>query len=229
MSRIALVTGGNRGIGLEVCRQLAMHDHIVLLGARSLEKGQQAAALLTLPTVRAVQLDVNDQASIENVYTLVNKDYGHLNVLVNNAAIHYDSWQNVLTADLNTVQEAVNTNTLGPWRMCQTFVPLLRRSQHGRIVNVTSGAGHRENLSGGTPAYSLSKAALNALTIMFANHLQGDGILVNAVGPGWTATDMGGRGGRPVAEGAAGVVWAATLPDDGPTGTYSRDGNIIDW
>ena len=108
-------------------------------------------------------------------------------------------------------------------------MPLLRQSGHGRIVNVSSGAGSLSSMSGGTPTYSPSKAALNALTRLFAGELERDGILVNSVCPGWVATDMGGSGGRPVEEGAAGVVWAATLPDDGPTGGFFRDGKPVPW
>ena len=229
--RIALVTGGNRGIGLEVCRQLAQHGFTVFLGARDLAKGEQAAAPLAqahLP-VLAHQLDVTDGNSIARLRQRIETAYTHLDVLVNNAAILYDTWQNALTADLQVVQAALDTNTLGAWRMCQAFIPLLRRSPHGRIVNVSSEAGSLTNMGPGTPAYTLSKAALNALTRMLAAALQGTGILVNAVCPGWVATDMGGPGGRPVDRGAAGVVWAATLPDGGPSGGFFRDGEALPW
>jgi NAD(P)-dependent dehydrogenase (short-subunit alcohol dehydrogenase family) len=156
-------------------------------------------------------------------------DPGRLDVLVNNAAIHYDTWQQALGADLDVVREALETNTFGAWRTCRAFVPLLRRSDHGRIVNVSSGAGSLASMGGGTPAYNDSKVALNALTRMLAAELRGTGVLVNAVDPGWTATDMGGLGGRSVEDGAAGVVWAATLPDDGPTGGYFYDGEAEAW
>ncbi len=228
MKSIALVTGGNRGIGLEVCRQLAQKGYTVLLGSRDLTKGEIAAKSLN-PNVTAHQLDVTDQDSIDLVRDWVAGKFGRLDVLVNNAAIHYDTWQNVANADLNIVQEAWNANTLGAWRMCLAFIPLLRHSPHGRIVNVTSGAGAFDSLGGGTPAYSISKVALNGLTIMLASQLQRDRILVNAVCPGWVATDMGGRGGRPIPDGAAGVVWAATLPDDGPTGGFFRDKEPVSW
>lgn len=127
------------------------------------------------------------------------------------------------------MQEAVETNLYGPWRMAQMFLPLLRHSQHGRIVNVSSEAGSLASMGGGTPAYSITKAALNALTRMLAAELRGEHILVNAVCPGWVATDMGGSGGRPVKDGAASVVWAVTLPDDGPTGGFFRDGKALKW
>ncbi|HYJ47786.1 MAG TPA: SDR family NAD(P)-dependent oxidoreductase, partial [Pyrinomonadaceae bacterium] len=134
------------------------------------------------------------------------------------------------TADLLTVREAFETNTLGAWRMCQAFIPLLRRSAHGRVVNVSSESGSLASMGGGTPAYSVSKAALNALTRMLADELKSSGVLVNSVCPGWVATEMGGRDApRSVEEGAASVVWAATIPDGGPTGGFFRDGEPLPW
>src|SRR5207245_2138927 len=155
--------------------------------------------------------------------------FGRLDVLVNNAAITYDTWQTPLTADLDVVREAMETNVLGAWRVAKAFSGLLRGSAHGRLVNVSSGAGSLTGMGSGTPAYSVSKAALNALTLMLAAEFRGSGVLVNAVCPGWVATDMGGAGGRPVRDGAASVVWAATLPDDGPTGGFFRDGRPLKW
>lgn len=230
-SPIALVTGGNRGIGLEVCRQMAQHGHRVVLGSRDLAKGVAAAQALVGEglAVQALQLDVADGSSVEDVQRWLAAEYGRLDVLVNNAAILYDTWQGAVDADLAVVQEALETNTFGPWRMAQALLPLLRRSRRARIVNVSSEAGSLAGMQGGTPAYSLSKAALNALTRMLAAELRGAGILVNAVCPGWVATDMGGSGGRPVAEGAAGIVWAATLPDDGPSGGFFRDRKPLPW
>jgi NAD(P)-dependent dehydrogenase (short-subunit alcohol dehydrogenase family) len=133
------------------------------------------------------------------------------------------------TADLAVVREAAETNLYGPWLMVKEFLPLLRRGDHPRIVNVSSEAASLASMGGGTPAYTASKVALNALTRMLAAELRGDGILVNAVCPGWVATDMGGPGGRPVADGAASVVWAAVLPDSGPTGGFFRDGRPLPW
>ncbi len=160
---------------------------------------------------------------------MVRDRYGKLDVLVNNAAISYDTWQRATTADLAVVRQAAETNLYGPWLMVQRFLPLLRDSAHPRIVNVSSEAASLTSMGGGTPAYTASKAALNDLTRMLAAELRGERILVNAVCPGWTATDMGGQGGRPVAEGAASVVWAATLPDSGPTGGFFRDGRPLPW
>ena len=232
MPQIAIVTGANRGIGLEVCRQLAEHGFTVLLGARDLAKGEQAANSLAQSglDVRPLQLNVADPESITRLSKEVVTEFGQLDVLVNNAAIHYDTWQQAITADLGVVQEALETNTFGAWRMAQAFIPLLRKSEHGRIVNVSSEGGSLASMDGGTPAYSVSKAALNALTRMLAAELRVDRILVNSICPGWVATDMGGASApRSPAEGARGIVWAATLPNDGPTGGFFRDGRSLPW
>jgi NAD(P)-dependent dehydrogenase (short-subunit alcohol dehydrogenase family) len=227
-SRIAVVTGANRGIGLEVVRQLVTQGDTVVLGSRDLAKGKAAAGELGLP-VHVEQLDVTDQDSVARLGRTVAERFGRLDILVNNAAIHYDTWQTATDADLGVVQQALDTNVFGAWRLTQAVLPSLRRSEHGRIVNVSSGAGAITGMGGWAPAYKVSKVSLNALTLMWADELAGDGILVNSVCPGWVATDMGGAGGRPVAEGAAGVVWAAHLPDDGPTGGFFRDREPIDW
>ena len=219
---IALVTGGNRGIGREVCRQLARRGHEVILGSRDRAKGADAAR--GLERVRVVELDVADPESIQHAASEIER----LDVLVNNAAILYDTWARGATADLDEAHDALETNLFGAWRACQAFLPHLRASAHGRIVNVSSESGSISGMSGGTPAYSVSKAALNALTRILAAELRADGILVNAVCPGWTDTDMG-QGGRPVEAGAAGIVWAAELPDNGPTGGFFRDGSPLAW
>ncbi|MGG6241172.1 SDR family oxidoreductase [Nodosilinea sp. AN01ver1] len=228
---VALVTGANRGIGLEVARQLAQAGMTVILGSRDPAKGEAAAASMMQAGLEVLPqpLDVTVPDSVQRVAQVVEQRFGHLDVLINNAGILYDTWQQASSADLAVVQEAWDTNTLGPWRMAQAFLPLLKRSPHGRIVNVSSGAGALSSMGAGTPAYSTSKAALNAFTRLLAAELKGTGILVNSVCPGWVATDMGGSGGRPVADGAASVVWAATLPDDGPTGGFFRDGKPLDW
>lgn len=231
MSNVAIVTGANRGIGFEVVRQLAQKGITVILGARNLEKAQTAAKKLASEGLEVLprKLDVTDRDSIDRLVNQVEQELGQLNILVNNAGILYDTWQQAISADFNVVREALETNTFGPWRVCQAFIPLMRRSKQGRIVNVSSEAGSLASMSGGTPAYSVSKAALNALTGILAAELRDTGILVNSVCPGWVATDMGGAGGRPVEEGAAGIVWAATLPDDGPTGGFFRDGKPLPW
>ncbi len=231
LTRTVVITGANRGIGLEVARQLASRGDRVILGARDPAKGAAAARLLAREghDVLPVQLDVTHAASVARVAKRLGEGPGGVDVLVNNAAIHYDTWQRAAAADLGVVAEALDTNLLGAWRVALALLPLLRRSGHGRIVNVSSGAGSLTEMTGGTPAYSVSKVALNALTLMLAHELRDAGILVNAVCPGWVATDMGGPGGRAVAQGAASVIWAIDLPDGGPTGGFFRDGRPVPW
>jgi len=227
MTTVSLVTGANRGIGREVCRQLAGKGHAVLLTARDAEAAAAAAGRIV--DAVPLRLDVADPASVAEAAATVADRYGKLDVLVNNAAITYDTWQRAITADLGVVRQVAETNLYGPWLIVERFLPLLRNSDHPRIVNVSSEAGSLTSMGGGTPAYTVSKAALNALTRMLAAELRAERILVNAVCPGWVATDMGGLGGRPVTEGAASVVWAAILPDTGPTGGFFRDGHPIPW
>ncbi|HVG20218.1 MAG TPA: SDR family oxidoreductase, partial [Blastocatellia bacterium] len=232
VDRVALVTGANRGIGLEVARQLAMLGFKTILCARDARKGEEAAGSLRQSGLKIIhaQLDVTERQSIEAAKHLVEEQFGKLDVLINNAAILYDDWQRAGNANLETVREAFETNTLGAWRMCQVFIPLLRKSGHARIVNVSSESGSLSVMGGSTPAYSVSKVALNALTRMLADELRASRILVNSVCPGWVATEMGGPNApRTVEEGAASVIWAATLPDDGPTGGFFRDGEPLAW
>jgi NAD(P)-dependent dehydrogenase (short-subunit alcohol dehydrogenase family) len=229
--RVAVVTGANRGIGLEVVRQLAQDGFTAILGARDPDKGAAAAEPLRAEglDVEPRQLDVADPGSVAAFGAALERDHDRLDVLVNNAAIDYDTWQRGTDADLAVVREALETNLLGAWRTTQACLPSLRRSAGARVVNVSSGAGALTDMGGGAPAYRVSKTALNALTRILAAELRGDRILVNSVCPGWVATDMGGPGGRPVEQGAASVMWAVRLPDDGPTGGFFRDGRQIDW
>lgn len=218
----AVVSGGNRGIGLEVCRQLVEQGCDVMLGSRDLELGQWSAQRVE---ARAVKLDVANPVSISKLFA----DIGDVDILINNAGIHYDTDQTALSVDWKVVEEAFTTNLFGAWRMAQAFAPGMRARRWGRIVNVSSEAGSLASMGCGTPAYSSSKAALNALTRVLAAELRGSGILVNAICPGWVATDLGGAGGRPVWQGAAGIVWAASLTDDGPTGGFFRDRRPLPW
>jgi NAD(P)-dependent dehydrogenase (short-subunit alcohol dehydrogenase family) len=229
---VALVTGANRGIGLEVVRQLARMGFSVVLGARDERRGVEAAGGLAREGLKvfARRLDVTDEGSVEDSRRWAGERFGRLDVLVNNAAILYDTWQRAENANFDTVREAFETNTLGAWRVSKAFIPLLRASGRGRIVNVSSESGSLASMGGGTPAYSVSKAALNALTRMLADELRRDRILVNSVCPGWVATEMGGPSApRTPEEGAASVVWAATLPEGGPTGGFFRDGEPLPW
>ena len=228
---VALITGANRGIGFEVGRQLAARGFVVLLTARDAAKAQAAAeALRSVGRVQPLVLDVADADSIAKAAADVASRYNCLDVLINNAGIQYDTWEKVEDADIEgTVMEAIKTNLLGPWRTLKAFLPLLRKSRAGRIIDVSSEAGSLARMGAGPPAYQVTKAALNALTRTLAGELLGTRILVNAVCPGWVATEMGGAGGRPVKDGAAGIVWAATPPVGGPTGGFFRDGKPLPW
>ena len=227
--RVALVSGGNRGIGLEVVRQLAGRGITVILGSRDEEQGRVAAEGLPGAVV-VKQLDVADEESVVRLAASVEDEFGRLDILVNNAGISNDHGQRGVNADLNRVREALDANLFGAWRLCEMAIPLMQRHGYGRIVNVSSGMGALEDMGGGSPGYRVSKTALNALTRILASELRGSGILVNSVCPGWVQTDMGSpHAPRPVEEGADTPVWAATLPKGGPTGGFFRNRRPIPW
>jgi NAD(P)-dependent dehydrogenase (short-subunit alcohol dehydrogenase family) len=227
--RIALVSGGNRGIGREIARQLAQRGITTILGSRDEEKGQAAAKGMNGDVV-VRQLDVADEKSVDRLASFVEEEFRRLDVLVNNAGIANDRGQRGVDADLDRVREALEANLFGAWRLCEAFVPLMQRNGYGRIVNVSSGMGALNDMGGGSPAYRVSKTTLNALTRILASELRGSGILVNSVSPGWVRTDMGGsNASRSVEEGADTPVWAATLPNNGPTGGFFRDRRPIPW
>jgi NAD(P)-dependent dehydrogenase (short-subunit alcohol dehydrogenase family) len=227
--RVALVSGGNRGIGLETCRQLGERGLAVILGSRDEESGRAAAEGLSGDVV-VHQLDVADGKSVDRLATFVEDEFGRLDVLVNNAGISNDEGQRGIDADLDRVREALEANLLGAWRLCEVAIPLMQKNGYGRIVNISTGLAALEDMGGGSPAYRVSKTALNALTRILASELRGSGILVNSVCPGWVQTDMGGsRAPRPVEAGADTPVWAATLPNNGPTGGFFRDRRPIHW
>ena len=227
--RVALVSGGNRGIGLEIVRQLAGRGITVILGSREEESGRAAAEGLSGDVV-VRQLDVTDEGSVTRLAASVEDEFGRLDVLVNNAGISNDDGQRGMNADLDRVRDALEANLFGAWRLCEVAIPLMQRGGYGRIVNVSSGMGALEDMGGGSPGYRISKTALNALTRILASELRGSGILVNSVCPGWVQTDMGSpRAPRPVEGGADTPVWAATLPKGGPTGGFFRDRRPIPW
>jgi NAD(P)-dependent dehydrogenase (short-subunit alcohol dehydrogenase family) len=231
---VAVVTGASRGIGFEVCRQLAALGYAVVLGSRDLRQAELAAKELDPEGERVTpaRVEVDNSVNIAQLAEWVRERYGRLDAIVNNASTAPDRWAIAGTTDLSPVAEALDVNLFGAWRVTQALLPLLRSSPRPRVVNVSSEGGSIALMSGGRPAYSVSKAALNALTRMLAGELYRDGILVNAVCPGWTKNDTGSsnRGGnRSAAQGAASVVWAVTLPNGGPTGTFTRDGRELPW
>lgn len=227
---VALVTGGNRGIGFEVCRRLGLLGYAVLLGARELAKGEEATKALRGEglDVSAIQLDVTNDADVARLAELERVD-----ALVNNAAIAADrlhSDTSALRVPAEIIRLGFEVNTLGPYRICQEIVPIMQRRGYGRIVNVSTGMAQLAEMNGHSPAYRFSKTALNALTRTFADELEGSNILVNSVDPGWVKTDMGGPGAvLSTEEGAETIVWLATLPDGGPTGGFFKKKKQIAW
>jgi NAD(P)-dependent dehydrogenase (short-subunit alcohol dehydrogenase family) len=223
---IALVTGANRGIGHETARQLAERGYDVIVSARDAEKAREAAETIG---GRPLALDVSDPASIERAATAIGDDPGALDVLVNNAGIGADWGVSGTEPDFDAIQRTLDTNTLGAYRVAIAFLPLLRASGQPRIVNVSSGMGGLTEMGGWSPGYRISKAALNATTRILSAELGDTGFKVNSACPGLVNTDMGGQFGakKSVEDGAAGIVWLATLPDDGPTGGFFRDGKPI--
>jgi NAD(P)-dependent dehydrogenase (short-subunit alcohol dehydrogenase family) len=231
-AQVALVTGANRGIGKEVARQLAGRGYEVLVTARDGAKADAAANEVresTRGAVRALPLDVSDPASIQAAAERVQADVGRLDVLVNNAGVGTDFGVSGTAPDFDAVQRALDTNFFGAYRLTIALLGLLRRSEHARIVNVSSGMGGVAEMGGWSPGYRVSKAAMNAMTRILSTELRDEGILVNSACPGFVNTDMGGPMGakKPVEDGAKGVVWLATLPDDGPTGGFFRDGQPV--
>jgi len=236
VTRTALVSGANRGIGFEIVRQLARLGILAVIGARDTGEGLAAAETLKPEgiDIPVVALDVNEEGSAARAVAEVKRIYGRLDILVNNAAILIDAPGGFkaslfdLTSD--TLRRTMETNLLGPVRLIQAAAPLMREQAYGRIVNISSGAGQLSDMGSGYPAYRMSKTALNALTRIAASELGGGDIKVNAMCPGWVRTEMGGPDAdRSPEEGADTAVWLATLPDTGPTGGFFRDRKPIAW
>jgi len=227
-----VVTGANRGIGYEIARQLLARGSQVILTARKSEAAQAAAEGLEKDGLKptAQVLDVTRHESVEALSQFIQAKFGKLDVLINNAGILLDQDTEVMQVDLGTVRTTLETNTLAPLHLAQRLTPLLRASASGRIINVSSGMGALTGMGSDHAAYRLSKAALNALTLMLAATLQADGIAVNAACPGWVRTDMGGPNAeRPVAQGADTPVWLALDAPQNLTGKFVRDRRVIEW
>jgi NAD(P)-dependent dehydrogenase (short-subunit alcohol dehydrogenase family) len=231
--RVAIVTGANRGIGLEVCRQLGAENIHVVLTARDPIKGEHAAATLRAENLDVAfhALDVKQQHSVQLLRDHIAERHGAADILVNNAGILIDpDGGGVLDSVAETYRKTMESNFFGALSMCIAFAPLMLSKGYGRIANVSSGSGQLSDMGSGMPAYRVSKTALNALTRTLAAELEGKNVLVNSVCPGWVKTDMGGQGAtRSVQEGAAGIVWLAMLPDGGPSGGFFRDRKPIPW
>ncbi len=236
---VAVVTGANRGLGLETARQLARRDIRVILTSRNTGKGEMALEKLLAEglDVTFQALDVASEGSVADLGAFIHSRCGRVDILVNNAGVYLDSHGadetggvSVFATSLETLTATLKTNLFGPLLLAQELTPLMKQQQYGRIVNVSSGMGQLSEMEGKSPAYRISKTALNALTRILAAETLGYNILVNSVCPGWVRTDMGGpQAEKTIEQGAAGIVWAATLPDDGPTGGFFRDGQPIPW
>jgi NAD(P)-dependent dehydrogenase (short-subunit alcohol dehydrogenase family) len=229
MTRTALVTGGNRGIGLEACRELAANGHAVALTARSETSGKRAAQALVKEglDVRFEPMDVADETSVMACAKRLAAAGVHVDVLINNAGVYPTSSLPDLATE--TMMEALRTNFLGAFWCCRAFMPAMIKARWGRVVNVSSHFGSFADGLEGAPAYSISKAALNALTVKLAEAAPSS-VKVNSMTPGWVKTRMGGAGADVTVEEACDtLVWLATLPDDGPTGGFFRDRRVIHW
>lgn len=239
---IALVTGGNRGIGLEVCRQLGSAGHFVWLTARGEARGREAAEALRGEghDVDFLQLDVTNDDDVERVHDAVMERSGRLDVLVNNAGILIDrGWPvsdenraeaSVFRTDLATLSTTMDVNAFGAFRLCKRFLPGMLERGHGRVVNVSSALGQMDGMEAGWAAYRISKVAMNAVTLAFAAETTGADVLVNSASPGWVRTDMGGPDASlSVEEGADTIVWLATHPPGGPNGGFFRAREPLAW
>jgi NAD(P)-dependent dehydrogenase (short-subunit alcohol dehydrogenase family) len=231
-ARVALVTGANRGLGLETARQLLERGLLVAMAGRDREATERARRGLDAAAERAfgVELDVTDDASIEQARRAILDRFGPVDVLVNNAAVLLDDSEPVLAIPPQSFRHTFATNLFGAIEVCRRFVPEMAERRWGRVVNVSSSAGQLAEMSTYAPAYSMSKAALNAFTRILAATYRECGVLANVVDPGWVRTDMGGPSApRSVEEGADTIVWLATLPDRGPSGRFFRDRRPIAW
>jgi NAD(P)-dependent dehydrogenase (short-subunit alcohol dehydrogenase family) len=233
-NKVVLVTGANRGMGLETCRELAAMGYRVLLGSRSLETGKEAAQSLDSDLVEAVKLDVTSATDIEDLAKHIDSSYGHLDVLINNAGIMIDGdgdkSTSICAADIDAIEISLRVNTIGPIMLINALLPLMERVADARIVNVSSGMGQLAEMGGEFPGYRISKTALNAMTRIYAAELDAGKFKVNTLCPGWVRTDMGGdNADLSVAEGVETAIWLATSVDAQHSGGYYRKRELIDW
>jgi NAD(P)-dependent dehydrogenase (short-subunit alcohol dehydrogenase family) len=232
-TRVAIVTGANRGLGLEICRQLARLGHRVVLTSRDAAKGRAACKALKDAglAIEYRTLDVTSARSIDALAAFIGDSFQRADILVNNAGVMLDArGTRFLDSQLATYRTTFEANVWGPLLLTQALMPLMLKNRYGRIVNMSSGLGQLTDMGNSTPAYRMSKTAVNALTCIAAAEARGSNVLVNAACPGWVRTDMGGSGATlSVEQGADTPVWLATLPDGGPSGGYFRDRKPIPW
>jgi NAD(P)-dependent dehydrogenase (short-subunit alcohol dehydrogenase family) len=230
--QIVLITGANRGIGLDTAKQLAIRGFYVVIGARDEESGRQATDAITSQGGRGIwlSLDVSSSQSIRTAVSRFASLTDHLDVLINNAGIYPDQGQTILTIPRDLMDRTFQTNAFGALEVTQAFLPYLRKAPSARIINVSSGYGQLDGLSPDVPSYCISKLALNGLTIMLAEVLKKDQIAVNSMCPGWVRTEMGGpNADRTVEEGADTAVWLAVEAPHELTGKFFRDRQEVPW
>jgi NAD(P)-dependent dehydrogenase (short-subunit alcohol dehydrogenase family) len=232
--KLALVSGGNRGMGLETCRRLAALDYRVLLGSRDLQAGVEAARSLGDDRIEAVQLDVTSQQDIDTLAAYIEKNYGRLDLLINNAGIMIDgddgASSSIRDADIEPIERTIAINTLGPIQLVNALLPIMEKVDDARIVNISSGMGQLSDMGGRFPGYRLSKAALNAVTRIYAAELDAARFSVNSLCPGWVRTDMGGSNAElSVEEGVDTAIWLATADEARSSGGFYRQRKAIDW
>jgi len=230
--KVAIVTGANRGIGLETCRQLNQLGIITILTSRDETKGKSALASFNEEDGNLLfhQLDVADLANVAQLKSFVIENFKRCDILVNNAGVFLDRGVSIFDLPEETLQETLEVNFLGALRMCQEFLPLMRDSGYGRIVNVSSGMGSISSMGGGSAAYKLSKLMVNGMTRIMAAEIKDEDIKINTMAPGWVRSDMGGSNApRSLTQGADTIIWLATLPEDGPTGGFFEDHTPAIW
>jgi len=235
--KVAIVTGANRGLGHALTKALAEDDYKVFMVGRNKIEIDNASAKLQEAglNIEGFEADVSKARHVTALSSYVQSQFDHLDLLINNAGIiiepgGLDSQVTCFTINPELVEEAYSVNTVGSLRMVQAFYDLLKKARQPRIVNVSSGMGSLAGMEAGWPAYRMSKAAMNAMTVILSKELEDTRIKVNSVCPGWVRTDMGGpNADRSIEEGIEGILWAAKLPPDGPTGGFYRDGKLLDW
>lgn len=231
-AKVALVTGGNRGIGYELVKQLAMKGFKVILTGRDINRGQEISQNLKKLKldVSFQEMDVNNQQSIRQAAINIGEQYGKIDVLINNAGVYLDEGENLVAMDPSILEKTMETNFFGVYHVIHAFIPLMEKHGYGRIINVSSDYGAISQVSyRGVGAYKLSKFALNGLTQLIAGEVNGD-IKINAVDPGWVSTDMGGSSAPTTPkEAAESFIWLATIGSDGPNGKFFKGNKVIDW
>ncbi len=229
MQKIAVVTGANRGIGFEICRQLARLGMKVVLTARDEEKGREVARKLQNEGLDVVfyPLDVTKEQSVQRLAEWIEQTFHRLDILINNAGIYIDMGYPVLQADMDKIKETMDVNAYGPLRVCKALVPIMLKNDFGRIINMSSRAGAFSQMTTRQPGYRMSKTALNVITKLLANELVGTNITVNSMTPGSTHTDLYPQGKRSVEESADTAIWLAT--ENTTTGKFYGDRKEIDW